>query len=199
LSSQRALHRVCVYAGSNAGARPDYTVAARELARSLVARGIDVVFGGGNVGLMKVVADTTMVAGGKVIGVIPEALIAREVGHHDVTELRVVSSMHERKALMADLSDGFIALPGGFGTLEEVIEIATWAQLGLHTKPFGLLNVAGYFDALVAFFDHAVTEGFVRPQHRETLLVAERPASLVDAFERWQPPHVHKWIDCDET
>ena len=157
------------------------------------------MFGGGNVGLMKVVADTTMAAGGEVIGIIPEALMAREVGHHDITELRVVRSMHERKAMMAELSDGFVALPGGFGTIEEIVEIATWAQLGLHAKPFGLLNVDGFYDSLIAFFDHAVAEGFFRPQHRAMLLVADEPEQLLDAFADWQPPTVHKWIDRDET
>jgi uncharacterized protein (TIGR00730 family) len=191
--------RVCVYAGSNAGARAAYAATAAELARVLVARGIGVVFGGGDVGLMKVVADATMAAGGEVIGIIPEALMAREVGHRDITELRVVSSMHERKSLMAELSDGFVALPGGFGTIEEIIEIATWAQLGLHAKPFGLLNVDGFYDALVAFFDHAVVEGFFRPQHRAMLLVARQPEQLLDAFTNWQPPAVDKWIDRDET
>jgi uncharacterized protein (TIGR00730 family) len=193
------VNRICVYAGSNAGGRPEYTKSAQELARALVGRGIDVVFGGGNVGLMKVVADATMDAGGRVVGVIPEALMAREVGHRGVTELRVVASMHERKAMMADLSDGFVALPGGFGTIEEIVEIATCGQLGLHTKPFGLLNTAGFYDALVDFFDHAVQEGFLRPQHRESLLVADDPDSLLDAFARWQPQQVHKWIDRDET
>jgi uncharacterized protein (TIGR00730 family) len=191
--------RVCVYAGSNVGARPAYAASAEQLARALVARGIGVVFGGGNVGLMKVVADATMAAGGEVIGIIPDALMAREIGHGEITELRVVGSMHERKATMADLSDGFVALPGGFGTIEEIIEIATWSQLGLHAKPFGLLNVAGFYDPFVTFFDRAVTEGFLRPQHRAMLLVAEQPEPLLDAFTRWQPAAVHKWIDRDET
>jgi uncharacterized protein (TIGR00730 family) len=191
--------RICVYAGSNAGARIEYADAARKTASHLVDRGIDVVYGGGNVGLMKIVADTAMAAGGKVIGVIPDALVAREVGHRDVTELRIVASMHERKALMADLSDGFIALPGGFGTLEEFVEIATWAQLGLHTKPFGLLNVAGYYDDLVGFFDRATSEGFLHPKHRRMLLVADDPASLLDAFENWKSAYVRKWIDRDAT
>jgi uncharacterized protein (TIGR00730 family) len=188
-----------VYAGSNVGARPEYAQAAAALARALVARRIDIVYGGADVGLMKIVADTAMAAGGAVTGVMPEALVAREIGHRTVTELRVVSSMHERKALMAELSDGFAALPGGFGTVEELVEIATWAQLGLHAKPVGLLNVAGYYDHLVAFFDRAVEEGFVRPQHRELLLTAPHPDALLDAFERWVPPRVHKWLDLDES
>jgi uncharacterized protein (TIGR00730 family) len=191
--------RVCVYAGSNEGARLEYTTAAERLARTLVARGIEVVYGGGDVGLMKVVADAALADGGRVIGVIPEALIAREVGHGALSELHVVGSMHERKATMADLSDAFVALPGGFGTIEELVEMATWGQLGLHAKPFGLLDAAGYYAQLVAFFDHAVAEGFVRPQHRDMLLVSEEPEELLDAFAAYQPPIVRKWIDRDET
>jgi uncharacterized protein (TIGR00730 family) len=193
------VRRICVYAGSNVGTRPEYAHAAQRLAAVLVARGLDVVYGGGNVGLMKVVADTAMEAGGKVIGIIPGPLMAREIGHRDVTELRVVDSMHERKAMMADLSDGFVALPGGFGTIEEIIEIATWAQLGLHPKPFGLLDVAGFYDALIAFLDHATSEGFLHPKHRQMLLVADDPESLLDRFERWKAPSLRKWIERDET
>ncbi len=193
------MERVCVYAGSNVGVRPEYTASAEQLARVLVAREIDVVFGGGNVGLMKVVADTAMNAGGTVIGIMPEALMAREIGHPEITELRVVGSMHERKAMMADLSDGFIALPGGLGTLEEFVEIATWAQLGLHAKPFGLLDVAGFYAPLVAYLDHTVEEGFLRPRHRAMMHVAEDADALLDAFAAWQPPPLHTWIDLDET
>jgi len=191
--------RVCVYSGSSEGARPEYTTAAERLATALVGRGIDVVFGGGNVGLMKVVADTALAQGGRVIGVIPEALMAREIGHLDLTELHVVASMHERKAMMEELSDGFIALPGGFGTIEEIVEMATWAQLGLHTKPFGLLDVAAFYEHLAAFFDHAVAEGFIRPQHRDMLIVSDDPDVLLDGFAAYEPPTVHKWIDRDET
>jgi uncharacterized protein (TIGR00730 family) len=191
--------RVCVYSGSNAGTRSEYADAAEQLARALVARGLDVVYGGADVGLMKVVADTTMAAGGRVIGIMPESLVAREIGHRDITELHVVASMHERKALMEELSDGFVALPGGFGTIEEIVEIATWSQLGMHAKPFGLLNVAAFYDGLVAFFDHAVTEGFLRPQHRAMLHVSDDPEALLEAFAEWTPPPVHKWIDKDET
>jgi len=191
--------RVCVYSGSSAGARPEYTTAAERLASALVGRGIDVVFGGGNVGLMKVVADTALAQGGRAIGVIPEALMAREIGHLDLTELHIVASMHERKAMMEELSDGFIALPGGFGTIEEIVEMATWSQLGLHTKPFGLLDVAGFYEHLAAFFDHAVAEGFIRPQHREMLIVSDDPDALLDAFAVYEPPTVRKWIDRDET
>jgi uncharacterized protein (TIGR00730 family) len=193
------VERVCVYAGSNVGVRPEYTASAERLARVLVAREIDVVFGGGNVGLMKVVADTAMTAGGSVIGIMPEALMAREIGHPEITELRVVGSMHERKAMMADLSDGFIALPGGLGTLEEFVEIATWAQLGLHAKPFGLLDVAGFYAPLVAYLDYTVEEGFLRPRHRAMMHVAEDADALLDAFAASQPPPLHKWIDLDDT
>jgi len=191
--------RVCVYAGSNVGTRSEYRDTAERLAVAIVGRGLGVVYGGANVGLMKVVADTALAHGGEVIGVMPDALIAREIGHPDLAELRVVASMHERKALMADLSDGFVALPGGFGTIEELVEIATWAQLGLHTKPLGLLDAAGFYEPLVAFFDHAVTAGFLRPQHRDTLLVSDDPDALLDAFAAWEPITVHKWIDRDQT
>ncbi len=193
------MRRVCVYAGSNAGTRPEYAEAAELLAAALVRRGLGIVYGGGNVGLMGVLADTALEAGGEVIGVIPEALLAREVGHRDVTELRVVSSMHERKAMMADLADGFIALPGGVGTLEELIEVVTWSQLGLHAKPCGLLDTEGFYRGLLDFLDHAVGEGFIREEHRAMLLVDDDPDRLLDRFEAWQPPEVHKWIDRDMT
>lgn len=193
------MKRICVYAGSSAGARPEYTTVAERLASALVGRGIEVVFGGADVGLMKVVADTALARGGRVIGIMPEALIEREIGHVGLSELHIVASMHERKAMMEQLSDGFIALPGGFGTIEEIVEMATWAQLGLHTKPFGLLDVARFYEHLAAFFDHAVAEGFIRPQHRDMLLVSEDPEVLLDAFDAYEPPTVHKWIDRDET
>jgi uncharacterized protein (TIGR00730 family) len=193
------VQRVCVYAGSSTGARPEYADAAAGLARAIVGRGLGVVFGGADVGLMKVVADTAMSAGGEVTGVMPDALVAREIGHRGLSELRVVGSMHERKALMEQLSDAFVALPGGFGTIEEIIEIATWSQLGLHTKPLGLLDVEGYYESFVRFFDHAVESGFVRPQHRAVLLVHDDPEALLDAFAAWRPVSVPKWIDRDQT
>lgn len=193
------LRRVCVYAGSNHGARADYRAAAEKLAGALVGRGLGVVYGGGNVGLMGALADTVLDAGGEVIGVIPEALVAREVAHDGLTELRVVASMHERKATMAELSDAFVALPGGFGTIEELVEVLTWSQLGLHAKPCALLDVAGYYAPLVAFLDHAVTEGFLRPQHREMLVVEQDADALLDRLTAWSPPTVHKWIDRDQT
>jgi hypothetical protein len=164
------MKRVCVFCGSNAGIRPEYGIAAQGVAAALARRGLGLVFGGGKVGLMGVIADSMLRAGGEVIGVIPQSLVAREVAHRGITDLRVVDTMHQRKALMNELSDAFIALPGGFGTLDEFFEILTWSQLGIHGKPVGLLNVAGYYDSLLAMLDHAVTERFLRPAHRELVL-----------------------------
>lgn len=175
-----ALRRVCVFCGSKHGVRPEYTEAARATGTALVAAGIELVYGGGRVGLMGEVADAVLAAGGQVIGVIPERMADREIAHHDVTDLRVVGSMHERKALMYELSDGFIALPGGIGTLEELFEITTWSQLGLHTKPTGLLDVEGFYTPLVAFLDQLVNEGFVAERHRALLRVADKPADLLE-------------------
>ena len=171
--------RICVYAGSNPGAKAAYAEAAGDLARLLAERGIGVVYGGGKVGLMGILADTALAAGGEVIGVIPQDLIDREIGHTGLTELHVVGSMHERKALMAELSDGFVALPGGAGTLEELIEIYTWSQLGLHDKPMGVLNVAGYYDGLAALLDHAVQEGFLRAAAPRGDAHRRQPAELL--------------------
>ncbi len=193
------MNRICVFCGSNRGVREEYRAAAEAVGREVARRGIGLVYGGGNIGLMGVLADSTLAAGGEVIGVIPEALMARELGHQGVTELKVVHSMHERKALMAELSDGFIALPGGFGTLEEFCEILTWSQLGIHPKPCGLLNVNGYYGPLLAFFDGAVAEGFVRSEHRALVLEEEEPGPLLDRMMRFRPPQVHKWIDREET
>jgi len=186
--------RICVYAGSNPGANPAYAEAAGELAGLLTSKGIGVVYGGGKVGLMGILADAVLEAGGEVIGVIPQDLMDREVGHEGLSELRVVGSMHERKALMAELSDGFVALPGGAGTLEELIEIYTWSQLGLHEKPMGVLNVANYYDGLDALLDHAVQEGFLRPEHRAALHTAATPVDLLQRFEGWRPATVGKWL-----
>ncbi|MEP0549149.1 MAG: TIGR00730 family Rossman fold protein [Rhodothermales bacterium] len=192
------LRSLCIYCGSRAGVRSDYAEAARATGTLLAERGIRVVFGGGSVGMMGLVADAALDAGGEVIGVIPHALAAREVDHTGLTALHKVDTMHERKALMAELADGFVALPGGIGTLEELMEVWTWVQLGIHRQPVGLLNVAGYFDGLLAFVDHAVAEGFVRPAHRDLLLVAETPAALLDALAAWTPPDVPRWLDPDE-
>jgi uncharacterized protein (TIGR00730 family) len=189
------LHRVCVYAGSNPGRDPAYAQAAAGLARVLAERGIGVVYGGGRVGLMGVVADTALAAGAEVIGVIPQDLVDREIGHSGLTELRVVGSMHERKALMAELAGAFVALPGGAGTLEELIEIYTWSQLGLHRKPMGVLNVRGYYDGLAALLDHAVQEGFLREQHRAALHIAEDAGELLGRFAGWEAPALGKWLD----
>lgn len=178
------LRRYCVFCGSSAGRRTAYADAARVLGAVLASRGIGVVYGGGKVGLMGIVADAALAGGGCVIGVIPQRLRTVELAHEGLTELRVVDSMHTRKALMADLADGFIALPGGFGTFEELLEITTWGQLRLHAKPIGVLNIAGYFDPLLAMLDHAVSEGFLRREHRDVLLVRDDPAALVEAMAR---------------
>jgi uncharacterized protein (TIGR00730 family) len=193
------MRRVCVYAGSNLGSDPVYADAAKALAHLLAERGIGLVYGGGHVGLMGVLADAALAAGGVVIGVMPQALVDREIGHRGLTELRIVGSMHDRKALMADLSDAFVAVPGGIGTREELIEIYTWSQLGIHSKACGVLNVRGYYDALAAFLDHAVEEGFLRPQHRAVLSVAADPGELLDRLDAFEPPTVRKWLELDRS
>lgn len=192
------LKRVCVFCGSNKGVRPAYAEAARRMGDTLARRGIGLVYGAGNIGLMGILADTVLNAGGEAIGVIPEALIGYEVAHEGLTELRIVESMHARKAMMADLSDAFIALPGGFGTFEEFCEVLTWAQLGLQQKPCGLLNVEGYYDSLLALFDHAVAEGFVLPQHRSLVVQETDPDGLLDRLACYEPPVLDKWIDRSE-
>jgi hypothetical protein len=194
------VQRVCVFCGSSPGARAAYAEATAEVARLLVGEGIGVVYGGGQVGLMGVLADTAMAAGGEVIGVIPQALVDREIGHTAISDLRVVGSMHERKALMTELSDAFIALPGGAGTLEELFEVYTWAQLGLHSKPCGLLDVEDYYAGLAAFLDHAVRERFLREEHRAALLVERDARTLIDRLRAFEPRAVTpKWIDREET
>ena len=189
------MQRLCVFSGSSPGAHPAYAEATAALGGALAQAGIGLVYGGASVGLMGTVADAALAAGGEVVGVIPQALVDREIAHPGLSELHVVQSMHERKALMADLSAGFVALPGGTGTLEELFEVYTWTQLGLHTKPLGLLDVRGYFASLVAFLDHAVEERFVTLEHREMLVVADGPEALLDAFRRWRAPVRAKWID----
>jgi len=189
------MKRVCVFAGSSAGVRPEYMTAATDLGRVLAARGIGLVYGGARVGLMGAVADAVLTGGSEVTGVIPRSLVEKEVAHSGLTELRVVTTMHERKALMADLSDAFIALPGGWGTLDEFFEILTWAQLGLHCKPCGVLNVQGYFDRLLSFLDHSVEQGFVRREYGALLAVSDDPSTLLDALRAQTPPGVEKWID----
>ena len=189
------IRRLAIFCGSNPGVRPDYVEAARSLGRLLAQRGIGVVYGGSNVGLMAALADAMTDELGDIIGVIPQMLVEREVANTTLTDLRIVDSMHQRKAVMAELADGFIALPGGIGTLEEFFEAWTWGQLGMHAKPCGLLNVAGYFDPLLEFLDHAVAERFVRDVHRAMVVVESDPAALLARFESYEPPRVVKWIN----
>lgn len=193
------LASICVFCGSSPGADPRYRDAAAALGSALAHSGRRLVFGGGRVGLMGAVADAALSAGGDVVGVIPRHLADREVAHLGLTDLRVVNSMHERKALMSDLSDAFIALPGGLGTLEELFEVWTWGQLGLHRKPYGLLNTAGYFDALLAFLAHGVDQRFVKAEHREMLVVETDVMRLIEALEDKEMPRVQKWIDREAT
>jgi uncharacterized protein (TIGR00730 family) len=192
------MRSVCIFCGSNAGARDAYIEAAQLTGRTIAEHGLTLVYGGAAVGLMGAVADAALAAGGKVVGVIPEALVAREIAHKGLTELLEVASMHERKALMADRSDAFLALPGGAGTMEETIEAWTWGQLGHHAKPVGLLNVEGFFDALLAFFDHQCRERFMRQEHRDMLIVESDPARLLTRFAAYRPPVVEKWIRSGE-
>jgi len=193
------IRSVCVFCGSSPGARRAYGTAARHLGEVLASRKVRLVYGGARVGLMRELADAAMAAGGDVTGVIPEALRAREVAHTSLPDLRIVGSMHERKALMADLSDAFVAIPGGAGTLEEFFEVWTWAQLGIHRKPCGLLDVDGYFEGLLAFLDHAVGEAFLRPEHRAMVLVDVEPERLLERLEAYRASDVQKWIGRDET
>jgi uncharacterized protein (TIGR00730 family) len=190
-----AIRRLAIFCGSNPGVRPDYVDAARSLGRLLAQRGIGVVYGGSNVGLMAALADAMQDERGDIIGVIPRMLVEREVANTALSDLRIVDSMHQRKAMMVELADGFIALPGGIGTLEEFFETWTWAQLGMHAKPCGLLNVAGYFDPLLEFLDHAVAERFVRDVHRSMVVVESDPTALLARFESYEPPRVVKWIN----
>lgn len=190
---------LCVYCGSSSGDRPVFAEAARSLGRALAERGIEVVYGGAHVGLMGILADATIAAGGRVIGVIPQQLVRKELAHTTLTALHVTPSMHARKSKMAELSEGFIALPGGIGTLEEIFEIWTWAQLGLHGRPCGLLNVDGYYDDLVRFLDHATERRFIRPEQRSMLLVDSDVERLLARFADYAPPPVEKWIERDET
>ena len=190
------MHRICVFSGSSLGTRSDYREAAAALGKELVARNLGLVYGGASVGLMGVVADTVLAAGGAVIGVIPRSLFQREIAHKNLTALHEVGSMHERKALMSDLSDGFIALPGGYGTFDELFEVTTWAQLRLHAKPIGLLNVANYFAPLLALVQHASHEGFIQPRYTQLLLSADNPANLLDTMTTFTPPHDQfTWTD----
>ncbi len=193
------MHKICVYAGSNQGVRPEYAQAASALGRELVARGLGLVYGGGQVGLMGVLAKAVTAAGGEVISVIPTALFPREVAYTNGTQFYEVKSMHERKALMADLSDGFIALPGGYGTYDELFEIITWAQLGIHSKPVGLLNVGGFFDPLLALIEHTSAEGFISVRNATLVLQKQTPDELLNSFATYVPAPVgSKWMDLPE-
>ena len=189
------MRKVCVYCGSSPGAQPEYAKAARELGRVLAGEGLGVIYGGSNVGLMGQLADGALESGGEVIGVIPRMFVNKGIDHWGLTEVRVVDSMHERKAIMAELGDAFIALPGGMGTLEEFFEVLTWAQLGIHRKPCGLLNVCGYYDRLVDFLNHSVAERFIRREHRSMILVADTPTALLQKLQEYRAPIVEKWID----
>jgi uncharacterized protein (TIGR00730 family) len=193
------IKNLCIYCGSRAGRLESYADAARALAESLVKRDIGLVYGGASVGIMGIVADHVLQLGGRAVGVIPESLMRREIAHDGLTELHVTPSMHARKMLMAELSDGFIALPGGIGTLEEIFEVWTWAQLGLHQKPCGLLNVEGYYDPLRNFLDHTVAEQFVQPDIRAMLIVASEPEALLERFLAYRAPRKTQWVEKDET
>jgi uncharacterized protein (TIGR00730 family) len=193
------MKRICVYCGSSPGKLPDYMEAARTLGHELAARGIGLVYGGASVGVMGVVADAVLEKDGEAFGVIPYALATKEVAHSGLNELFGVDSMHERKAKMAELSDGFIALPGGWGTIEEIFEMLTWAQLGFHQKPCGLLNISSYYDHLVTFLDHAIEQRFVREEFRPMIMVDESASALLNRFGDYVAPGVKKWIGPEET
>jgi uncharacterized protein (TIGR00730 family) len=193
------IRSVCVFCGSNAGSDPRFTDAARDFGTLLSKEGIALVYGGGHVGLMGILADAVLANGGKAIGVIPRALWDREVGHRGLTELHIVETMHERKAMMASLADAFVALPGGLGTLEEIFEVWTWAQLGIHAKPLGFLDIAGFYGPLLEFLDRAVDAGFIRAQHRATAIVDSDPEALLRRLGDYEPPRVEKWITPQEA
>jgi uncharacterized protein (TIGR00730 family) len=193
------MKRVCVFCGSSEGSDPVYREAARQMGEVLAGRGLVLVYGGGGIGLMKVLADAMLARGGEVVGIMPEPLMAKELAHTGLTDLRIVGSMHERKALMAELSDAFVALPGGYGTLEEFCEVLTWAQLGIHRKPCGLLNVNGYFDPLRELFDRFVREGFLSSANRTLVVEARAPDALLDALARYRSPVRERWVAQDET
>jgi len=193
------LNKICIYCGSSSGAQTDYKSAAENLAEILIANNMTLIYGGASIGIMGKIADAVLQQGGKVIGVIPQSLVDLEVAHYGLSELRIVKSMHERKSQMADLADGFIAMPGGLGTLEELFEVMTWAQLGFHEKPCGLLNINHYYDGLIEFLNHSVNEGFVRSFHRDMLLVDKSAEILLDKMRRYKPVKVDKWIEYNET
>jgi uncharacterized protein (TIGR00730 family) len=193
------MKRICVFCGSNTGSKSIYAETAHNLGKLLAQNKIGLVYGGGRVGLMGILADSALAASGEVIGVIPKGLFAREVAHEGLTELRFVESMHQRKAMMEELADGFIALPGGFGTCEEFCEMITWAQLGIHNKPCGVLNIERFYDSYLSFLDTAVTEGFLRMEHRKLILEDEHPFELLKKMQHYRPPVLPKWIDLDQS
>lgn len=193
------MKRICVYCGSSPGRLPEYRKAASDLGRQMAARGLGLVYGGASVGVMGAVADAVLESGGSAIGVIPHALATKEVAHHGLDQLLVVDSMHERKAKMAELSDGFIALPGGWGTIEEIFEMLTWAQLGFHEKPCGLLNTENYYDSLFTFLEKAIEQQFVKQEFRPMMMMEEHAVPLLDRFETYRAPKVKKWIGPEET
>ena len=193
------MKRICVFCGSNSGANPAYLEAAERVGEFLARENIELVYGGGRVGLMGKVADTVLAHGGKVIGIIPESLATKEIAHQGLTSLHIVNSMHERKTMMAELSDGFIALPGGFGTFEEFCEIVTWAQLGFHQKPCALFNVNGFYNNLMAMIDFSTKENFIRGEHRELVLVADDIERIYELMGNYRPPLIRKWIDEKST
>ena len=188
MANERPIKRLCVFCGTNTGARPEYSAAARQLGELLAEEGIELVYGGASVGIMGDLADAVQEGGGHVTGIIPQQLIQKEEAHRGIPDLIVVASMHQRKSQMADLSDGFVALPGGIGTLEGFFEMLTWGQLGIHAKPCGVLNIAGYFDSLTAFLDHAVKEGFLTEPHRQTIMVESTPKALLERLGAYEPP-----------
>lgn len=189
------MHRICIYCGSSPGYDPSHHTTARALGGMLAREGLEVVYGGGNIGLMGAVADGALAAGGRVTGVIPQSLLEKELGHRGVSELHVTRSMHERKQMMVDLSDGFIALPGGFGTLDELFETLTWLQLGFHAKPVGILNAGGFFDGLIRFIQHMSQSGFLKPEHADCVIVEPSAEKLLSRMRAFQPPELGKWIE----
>ena len=191
--------RICVFCGSSSGNQSQYSLLAEQLGSTLAKEGLGLVYGGGKVGLMGVIAEAVLAHGGEAIGVIPTALWEKEVGHNNLTQLHIVDTMHQRKAMMAELADAFVAMPGGIGTLEELFEVWTWGQLGIHQKPIALLNVQGYYDPLIHFIQHARDEGFLRPQHAAMLIVEEDPTALLERLKTHQPVQVDKWLESDQT
>lgn len=193
------IRRLCVFCGSASGQRAEYTEAAVAVGQLIGARGMELIYGGGSIGLMGAIADAALSSGARVVGVIPKRLARKEIAHHGLSELHIVASMHERKAKMADLSDAFVALPGGMGTMDELFEILTWGQLGEHAKPIGLLNVAGYYDSLLALMETMIAEKFVKEKHRDLLVVDTEVDRLIDRILEHQPPETEKWIDREST